>query len=359
MKLFSSYELKNLTLKNRIVMSPMCMYQAADDGIVTDWHMIHYGSRAMGQVGLVFLESTAVEAAGRISPKDLGVWDDAHVEGLSQLASIIQRNGAAAGIQISHAGRKAALKRPTVGPSAITYNDKYPLPHALHLHEIQDIIEQFRLAARRSKQANFDVLELHGAHGYLIHQFLSPLSNQRQDQYGGTIENRYRFLDEIIKAVKLEWDGPLFVRLSLDEYNEAGNTLDEYAYVLAQLKAQEIDLIDCSSGAIVPAYIDVYPGYQVPLAEWAKKEGQMASGAVGLITSGVQAEEILKNERADLIFIGRELLRNPYWPLKAAEELKVWIESPASYQFGWRQVLTANEPKDIWAPGKDMVRNSG
>lgn len=340
-------------------MSPMCMYSAEDDGIVTDWHLLHYASRAMGQVALIFLESTAVSEYGRISSKDLGIWDDIHVEGLSKLASAIKKNGAVAGIQISHSGRKAEVGMPTVAPSAVTYSEKYPIPKELNTDEIKGITEQFRLAAKRSKEAGFEVIEIHGAHGYLIHQFLSPLSNKRNDEYGGNIEKRYRFLDEVITAIKSEWNGPLFVRLSLDEYNKEGNTLSDYTFVLERLKKQGIDLVDCSSGAIVPAQIDVYPGYQVPLAEWAKKQAGLDSGAVGLITSGIQAEEILKNERSDLIFIGRELLRNPYWPLKAAEELKTWIESPPSYRFGWREVVSKKEPRDIWAPGKDLVKNSG
>lgn len=340
-------------------MSPMCMYSAEDDGIVTDWHLLHYASRAMGQVALIFLESTAVSEYGRISSKDLGIWDDIHVEGLSKLASAIKKNGAVAGIQISHSGRKAEVGMPTVAPSAVTYSEKYPIPKELNTDEIKGITEQFRLAAKRSKEAGFEVIEIHGAHGYLIHQFLSPLSNKRNDEYGGNIEKRYRFLDEVITAIKSEWNGPLFVRLSLDEYNKEGNTLSDYTFVLERLKKQGIDLVDCSSGAIVPAQIDVYPGYQVPLAEWVKKQAGLDSGAVGLITSGIQAEEILKNERSDLIFIGRELLRNPYWPLKAAEELKTWIESPPSYRFGWREVVSKKEPRDIWAPGKDLVRNSG
>ncbi len=358
MKLFSPYQIRNVTLKNRIVMSPMCMYAAKDDGFVTDWHVLHYASRAMGQVALVFLESTAVSKDGRLSVKDLGVWDDKHIAGLTELASTIKKNGAVAGIQISHAGRKAEVGKPTVAPSAITYSEKYPMPNELSIEEIQIIVSQFRSAAKRSKKAGFDIIEIHGAHGYLIHQFLSPLSNKRQDEYGGNIENRYRFLDEIITAIKSEWNGPVFVRLSLNEYNEEGNSFDDYAFVLERLKEKGIDLVDCSSGAIVPAYINVYPGYQVPLAEWVKKQSGLDSGAVGLITSGLQAEEILKNGRADLVFIGRELLRNPYWPLKAARDLNAWIESHPSYRRGWREVVSQKEPKEIWAPGKDLVKNN-
>lgn len=358
MKLFSPYQIRNITLKNRIVMSPMCMYSAKNDGLVTDWHILHYASRAIGQVALIFLESTAVSYDGRISSKDLGIWDDVHIEGLTMLASAIKKNGAVAGIQLSHAGRKAEVGMQTVGPSEITYSEKYPIPLELKKDEIKGIIDQFRLAAKRSKEAGFEVIDIHSAHGYLIHQFLSPLSNKRKDEYGGNIENRYRFLDEVITAIKSEWDGPIFVRLSLDEYSIEGNTFSDYAFVLDCLKELGIDLVDCSSGAIVPAQIDVYPGYQVPLAEWVKKQSSLDSGAVGLITSGIQAEEILKNERADLIFIGRELLRNPYWPLKVAEELKTWIESPRSYRLGWREVVSNQEIKDIWAPGKDMVRNN-
>lgn len=355
-KLFSPYTIRNVTLKNRIVMSPMCMYSASDDGYVTDWHIIHYASRAAGQVGLIVIEATAVTKEDRISAKDLGIWDDSQIEGLKKLTNAIKENGAHAAIQLAHAGRKANCGLPTVAPSAVTYSNDYPIPHELSKEEIQDLIESFKLAAIRSEKAGFDIIEIHGAHGYLINQFLSPLSNKRTDEYGGTIENRYRFLKEIIAAVKSVWDGPLFVRLSLDEYHEEGNTQDDFAYVIQQLKEQQVDLIDCSSGAVVPNnHIDVFPGYQVHLAEWVKKQG-IASGAVGLITSPLHAEEILKNNRADLVFLGRELLRNPYWPLTAAEELNTWIDGPNQYVRGWKDVLPQNKESTIWAPGKDAVR---
>lgn len=337
-KLFSPYQIRNVTLKNRIVMSPMCMYSAEDNGYVTDWHIIHYASRAAGGVGLIVIEATAISKEGRISANDLGIWDDSQIEGLKKLTDAIKENGAHSAIQIAHAGRKANCGLPAVAPSAISFSNEYSIPHELSKEEIQQLIEGFKLAAVRSKKAGFDIIEIHGAHGYLINEFLSPLSNKRTDEYGGSIENRYRFLKEIVAAVKSVWDGPLFVRLSLDEYHEEGNTQDDFAYVIQQLKEQEVDLIDCSSGAVVPSHIDVYPGYQVPLAEWVKKQG-IASGAVGLITVPLHAEEILKNNRADLIFLGRELLRNPYWPLKAAEELKTQIEAPNQYIRGWREVL--------------------
>lgn len=335
-KLFEPYKLKNVTLKNRIVMSPMCMYSCyKEDGKVTDWHYTHYTSRAVGQVGLIIFEATAVTPQGRISPQDLGIWSDDHIEGLSKLVGMLKEHGAATGIQIAHAGRKAVLDQEIIAPSAIAFNEKMKTPKEMSLEDIKDTIEAFKQAAVRAKKAGFDVIELHGAHGYLINEFLSPLSNHRNDEYGGSAENRYRFLKEVIEAVKTVWDGPLLVRVSANDYHPEGLNIDDYVQMCGWMKEQDVDLIDVSSGALVPARINVYPGYQVKYAEAIKHESTIDTGAVGLITSPKHAEEILQNERADLIFIARELLRDPYWPRTAAKELGAEIKAPVQYERGW------------------------
>lgn len=326
----------------------MCMYSSFKrDGHVSKFHHLHYGSRAMGQVGLIMLESTAVHPQGRISMKDLGIWDDSHMEGLSELVQEIHRYGSKAGIQLSHAGRKADIEGEIYAPSPLPYKMDRPVPNELSISQIQEIINHFKEAARRAKGAEFDLIELHGAHGYLINQFLSPLTNYRTDQYGGTKENRYRFLEEIINGINEIWDGPLFVRLSVNEYHPEGNQMDDMIYIAGRLKEQGVDLIDCSSGAVVPAKIDVFPGYQVPLAEQIRNEVEIATGAVGLITNPLHAEEILKNNRADLIFMARELLRNPYWPLKAANELGIEITGPGQYSKAWEEAFPVLEK---WYP---------
>lgn len=335
-KLFSPFKIKDLTIKNRIVMAPMCMYSVEkEDGIVTDWHHTHYESRAVGQVGLVILEATAVTAQGRISPQDLGIWSDDHVEGLQELVKRIKRHGVTAGIQIAHAGRKAELPEEIISPSALAFNERYKQPKEMTKENIKQTIEAFKAGAARAKQAGFDVIEIHAAHGYLINQFLSPLTNKREDEYGGSMEKRYNFLREVIDEIQTVWNGPLLVRVSASDYAEEGLTIENYIEISSWMKEQGVDLIDVSSGAVVPARIPVYPGYQVKFAERIRQEANIPTGAVGLITTGIQAEEILQNERADLIFIARELLRDPYWPRTAARELGVEIESPKQYQRGW------------------------
>ncbi|RSK27748.1 NADPH dehydrogenase NamA [Bacillus sp. HMF5848] len=334
--LFSSYTIKNVELKNRIVMGPMCMYSSHnEDGMVEDWHMTHYVSRAVGGVGLVMIEATAVTAQGRISPQDLGIWNDTQIEGLHKLVQQLHNNGAKTAIQLAHAGRKANVDGTIIAPSAIGFSDAYKTPSAMTIEDIKETVEAFKVAAERSKQAGFDIIELHGAHGYLINQFLSPLSNNRDDQYGGSAENRYRFLREIIEAVNEVWDGPLFVRVSATDHHPDGLTVEDYVTFCTWMKEQGVDLIDVSSGALVPAKIDVYPGYQITLAEKIRNESQIATGAVGLITTGIQAEEIVHNNRADLVFVARELLRDPYWPRTAAKELGVKIAPPIQYERGW------------------------
>lgn len=334
--LFSSYDIGGLTLKNRIVMSPMCQYSCFhEDGIVTNWHKVHYASRAVGQVGLIIVEATAVTPQGRISQRDLGIWDDSHIPGLRELVQLCHQQGAKIGIQLGHAGRKADIDGPIIAPSAIPFAEESKVPEEMSPADIKETISAFVAAVHRAKEAGFDVIELHAAHGYLINQFLSPLANKRNDEYGGDRDRRYRFLEEIITQVKEIWDKPLFVRISATDYHPEGNTIEDYVYYARKMKEQGVHLIDCSSGAVVRTPINVYPGYQVPFAERIKKEVGISTGAVGLITSGLQAEEILQSDRADLIFIGRELLRNPYWPRTAALELNIELEGPEQYVRGW------------------------
>ncbi|BBW95711.1 NADPH dehydrogenase NamA [Geobacillus icigianus] len=335
--LFSPYTIGGLTLKNRIVMSPMCMYSCeTKDGTVRTWHKIHYPARAVGQVGLIIVEATGVTPQGRISERDLGIWSDDHIPGLNELVGLVKEHGAAIGIQLAHAGRKAEVPGEIIAPSAIPFQESSRTPKEMTKADIEETVQAFQNGARRAKEAGFDVIEIHAAHGYLINEFLSPLANRRQDEYGGSPENRYRFLGEVIEAVREVWDGPLFVRISASDYHPDGLTASDYVPYAKRMKEQGVDLIDVSSGAVVPARIDVYPGYQVPFAELIRREADIPTGAVGLITSGWQAEEVLRNGRADLVFLGRELLRNPYWPYAAARELGVSIEAPVQYERGWR-----------------------
>lgn len=335
-KLFEPFEIKNTIFKNRIVMAPMCMYQSdQEDGQVTDWHRIHYPTRAVGGVGLIITEATAVQPEGRISPKDLGIWDDSHIDGQAEIVRLMQQNGAKTGIQLAHAGRKATIDGDIHSASAIAFDDSYKTPIEMASEDIVETIKAFKEGAVRAATAGFDVIELHAAHGYLINQFLSPLTNKRIDEYGGSPENRYRILGQIIGAVNEVWDGPLFVRISAHDYQEGGMTPEQYVAMCQWMKQQGVDLIDVSSGAVVPAQIPVFPGYQVPFAEIIKHDTPIATGAVGLITSPLQAEEILQNNRADLVFLARELLRDPYWAYTAARELNADIEAPVPYKRGW------------------------
>lgn len=336
-KLFTPMKIKDVILKNRIVMSPMCMYSCVEeDGKVTAFHLTHYTSRAVGQAGLIMTEATAVQPEGRISANDLGIWSDEHIEGLKELNENIHAYGAKSAIQLAHAGRKAQLDGSIYAPSSLGFNDKLNTPVEMTKRDIRQTVEAFKQAAVRAEKSGFDILELHGAHGYLINQFLSPLSNKRTDEYGGNRENRYRLLQEIIDNVQIVWDGPLFVRLSTNEYHDDGNSLDDILYFTNQLKIQGIDLIDCSSGGVVPVSVSAYPGYQIKRCETIRQTSEIATGAVGLITTGLQAEEILQNDRADLVFIGRSLLRNPYWAKAAADELQTELKAPVQYERGWR-----------------------
>ncbi|MFC7371140.1 NADPH dehydrogenase NamA [Fictibacillus iocasae] len=334
--LFEPITIKHVTLPNRIVMSPMCMYSCADeDGRATGWHVTHYQSRAMGQTGLIMLEASAVTEQGRISANDLGIWDDSHIEGLKMISDAIHSAGSKSAIQIAHAGRKAMIDGPIIAPSPLAFDESMKQPEEMTLQQINETVAAFKEGARRAKEAGFDVIEIHAAHGYLINEFLSPLTNRRSDSYGGSQQKRYRFLQDIIGAVRTVWDGPLFVRISAHDYHPDGSTIEDYAVLAQWMKEDGVDLIDCSSGAVVPAKIPVFPGYQVSFAEKIKTEAQILTGAVGLITSGLQAEEILRNGRADLVFIGRELLRNPYWPRQAAIELRTELDPPKQYERGW------------------------
>lgn len=335
-KLFEPFTIRNLRLKNRIVMSPMCMYAVESrDGMVDAFHKIHYGDRAIGGVGLILLEATAVDPQGRISDRDLGIWDDAQIPGLRSLVELVHRFGGKIGIQLAHAGRKARVDGTIYAPSPIRL-DEYAQPKEMTAEDISAVKNAFKRAVGRAKAAGFDVIELHAAHGYLLHQFLSPLSNRRTDAYGGSEDNRFRLLSEVIDETRSEWSGPLFVRISASDYLEGGLTVATFSDRAKAMKAQGVDLIDASSGGLLPAPIESFPGYQVPFAEIIRREAKVATGAVGLITSPTQAEDIVHNDRADLVFLGRELLRDPYWPYRAAVELESPIETPASYRRGWR-----------------------
>lgn len=347
--LFSPYTIKSVSFRNRIVVSPMCQYSSID-GFANNWHLVHLGSRAVGGAGLIIQEATAVLPEGRISYADMGIWKDEHIEKLREINAFIHENGAVAGIQLAHAGRKASAETAWNGgrqikegenswlplaPSAIPFHEKDVIPKELSKVEIGVIIEAFKTAAKRSLEAGFKVLEIHAAHGYLIHEFYSPLSNKRTDEYGGSFENRIRFLLEIIEAVHQVWPGnlPLLVRISATDWVEEGWTIEDSVALAKILKTKGVDLIDTSSAANIPkAPIPVGPDYQVPLAAQIRKEAAIATGAVGLITDAQQAETILQNGEADLIFIARELLRNPYFPLQAAKELGDEITWPKQYE---------------------------
>ncbi|MCV2521739.1 NADPH dehydrogenase NamA [Bacillus velezensis] len=335
-KLFTPWTVKDVTIKNRIVMAPMCMYSSHEkDGKLQPFHMAHYISRAIGQVGLIIVEATAVNPQGRISDQDLGIWSDDHIEGFAKLTEQVKAQGSKIGIQLAHAGRKAELEGDIYAPSAIPFDEQSKTPAEMTTEQIKETIQEFKQAAARAKEAGFDIIELHAAHGYLMHEFLSPLSNHRTDEYGGSHENRYRFLGETIEAVKEVWDGPLFVRISASDYTDKGLDIADHIGFAKWMKEQGVDLIDCSSGAIVQADINVFPGYQVSFAEKIREQAEIATGAVGLITTGTMAEEILQNNRADLIFVARELLRDPHFARSAAKQLNTEIPSPVQYDRAW------------------------
>jgi 2,4-dienoyl-CoA reductase-like NADH-dependent reductase (Old Yellow Enzyme family) len=348
--LFQPISFRGVTLKNRIVVSPMCQYSSAD-GLADDWHLVHLGSRAVGGAGLIFVEATAVTAEGRITPGDMGIWDDRHIEPLARIARFIHRMGGIAGIQLAHAGRKASclvpwqgggrLKTPeeggweVVAPSVIPFREGDPLPRALDSEGIEMIVAEFAAAARRAIQAGFRVIEIHGAHGYLLHSFLSPLSNKRTDSYGGSLENRMRMLLRVATALRqtIPDDVPLFTRISSTDWVEGGWDIDQSVELARALKSAGVDLIDCSSGGLVPgAVVPVAPGYQVPFAAAILAQADIPTGAVGLITEPDQADAIIKSGQADLVFLAREMLREPYWALKAGQALGQEQKWPVQYE---------------------------
>jgi 2,4-dienoyl-CoA reductase-like NADH-dependent reductase (Old Yellow Enzyme family) len=348
--LFSPLKLAGVTFSNRIVVSPMCEY-SSEDGFANDWHFVHLGSRAVGGAGLVFTEAAAVTPEGRITPQDLGFWKDDHIPAWKRIVEFLHSQGAHAGMQLAHAGRKASMSRPWDGeehvkpvaeggwtdvlaPSAIAFSDKYAQPVAVDAAGIDRLVAAFRDAAQRAIEARFDVIEIHSAHGYLLHEFLSPLSNRRTDEYGGNLENRARLLLRVVDAVREVWtaERPLFVRISATDWTEGGWDLDQSVALAKLLKPRGVDLIDVSSGGLVSgAQIPAGPGYQTPFAERIRKEVQIPSGAVGMITGAAQAEHILRTGQADLVFLAREFLRDPYWPLHAAAELHDTTPWPPQY----------------------------
>jgi len=348
-RLFDRLAIRDVTFANRVFVSPMCEYSSTD-GFANDWHFVHLGSRAVGGAGLVLTEATAVLPEGRISPHDLGIWKDDHIESLARIVRFIHEQGSAAGMQLAHAGRKASTYAPgkghgripegeggwnnVVAPSALPFTEGYPMPQALSIDSIQNIASAFAAAARRACEAGFRVIEIHAAHGYLIHEFLSTLSNQRTDAYGGSFENRTRILREIVAAVRDSWPerAPLLVRISATDWIDGGWDIQQSVELARQLKELGADLIDCSSGGnVAHAKIPVGPGYQTQFAEQIRREAGILTGAVGMITSPVQAEHIMVTGQADAVVIAREFLRDPYWPLRAARELGQAISWPVQY----------------------------
>ncbi len=348
--LFTPLTLRGVTFRNRIAVSPMCQY-SSQDGFANDWHFVHLGSRAVGGAGLVMVEATAVEAIGRISPQDLGIWKDEHIAPLARITRFIHEHGSVAGIQLAHAGRKASTAQPwkgggpiapgvndgwkPVGPSAVAFDAEHTVPEALDEAGLQRVVRAFVDATERAKAAGFRQVEVHAAHGYLLHEFLSPLSNQRTDRYGGSFENRVRLTREVVQAVRKRWpeELPLFVRISASDWVEGGWSLDDSVALAKLLKQDGADLIDCSSGGVVPGVkIPAGPGYQTMFAERIRKEAGIATGAVGFIRSAFQADHILRTEQADVVILARELLRDPYWPLHVAKELHAQVAWPPQYE---------------------------
>ena len=348
-KLFEPLQIKSVTLKNRIVISPMCEY-SAEDGFANDWHLVHLGSRAIGGAGLIITEAASVSPEGRITKFDLGIWKDEHIAPLKRITDFIHQHGSVAGIQLAHAGRKASYLRPwegktqltiadggwnVIAPCPIPFEEGNTLPPDLSADGIVKVIDDFKKAAQRALAAGFKVIEIHAAHGYLLHQFLSPLSNLRKDEYGGSFENRIRLLIEVIRAIRTVWPDelPLFVRISATEWTEGGWNEDDSILLSKKLKSEGVDLVDCSTGGnINHARIPSKPGYQVPFAEKIKQETGILTGAVGLITTASQAEEILENDQADLVFLARQSLRDAYFPLHAAKELGADVKWPVQYE---------------------------
>ncbi len=348
MNLFDELQIRDVLLRNRIIVSPMCQYSSVD-GFANDWHLVHLGSRAVGGAALIFTEACAVSPEGRISPQDLGIWKDDHISFLSRITHFLLSQGTVPGIQLAHAGRKASTPPPwrsggfisesaggwkPVAPSAIAFSETYAQPAALETSGIQKIIKDFRAAATRAQQAGFQVIEIHSAHGYLLHEFLSPLANQRTDSYGGSFENRTRLLREVVTAIRGVWPVcyPLFVRISASDWVPGGWDIEQSVALAELLGPLGVDLIDCSSGGMVPnAKIPVAPGYQVPFADQIRQRTGILTGAVGMITNANQADAILNEGKADVVILAREFLRQPYWPLAVARDLGFPVSWPVQY----------------------------
>jgi 2,4-dienoyl-CoA reductase-like NADH-dependent reductase (Old Yellow Enzyme family) len=348
MHLFEPLRLRGVTLRNRIGVSPMCQYSSVD-GFSSDWHLVHLGARAVGGAGLVLTEAAAVLPEGRISPHDLGLWKDEHVAGLARIAAFVRAQGAAPGVQLAHAGRKASVRRPwegggplppgeggwvPVGPSGAPFSPEHTTPAPLDAAGLAAVVEAFAAAAARALAAGFEVVEVHAAHGYLLHELLSPLVNDRRDGYGGSFEGRTRLLREVVEAVRRVWPErlPLLVRVSASDWVEGGWTPDDTVELARALVPLGVDLLDCSSGGAVPRVkIPVEPGYQVPFAARVRREAGLASAAVGMITEPAQADAIVREGQADLVLLARELLRDPHWPLRAARALGHDVAWPAQY----------------------------
>jgi 2,4-dienoyl-CoA reductase-like NADH-dependent reductase (Old Yellow Enzyme family) len=346
--LFDLLPIRSLTLANRIVVSPMCQYSSVD-GFSNEWHLVHVGSRAVGGAALVMTEATAVTPDGRISPQDLGIYDDGHAPGLARIVDFVHSQKALAGIQLAHAGRKGSTRRPweppgtvtpanggwqPIGPTGEPFTDNYPVPRPLRVDEIPGVVDAFRTAARRALGAGFDIVEIHAAHGYLIHEFYSPLVNTRTDAYGGSYDNRVRLCLEVVDAVRGVWPErlPVFVRISATDWKEGGWDLEQSVELARRLRDRGVDLVDCSSGgAVHDQQIAVGPGYQVPFAERIRRDAGVATAAVGMITEAAQADAIIRGGQADVVLLARELLRDPYWPLHAADKLGHVVPWPPQY----------------------------
>lgn len=348
--LFEPIRLRSVELRHRIIVSPMCQYSCTD-GLANDWHLVHLGSRAVGRAAAIITEAAAVHADGRISHKDLGIWSDAHVEPLRRVFSFIEQQGSVPGMQLAHAGRKASTAEPWKGgnplspqeggwspimaPSPLPFHEGYQVPHALSAGEIAGIVTAFADAARRAEAAGARIIELHGAHGYLLHSFLSPLSNRRTDQYGGTFANRIRIVCDVVTAVRKVWPEqyPLLLRISASDWSEGGWTIEDSIALARTVKPLGVDLVDCSSGGnVATAKIPVGPGYQVAFAERVRREAGLPTGAVGMITSPAQADQIIRSGQSDVVILARQFLRDPYWPLIAAHELGQNIDWPPQYE---------------------------
>ncbi|MBW4523718.1 MAG: NADH:flavin oxidoreductase/NADH oxidase [Phormidium tanganyikae FI6-MK23] len=350
--LFEPLNQRGVIFRNRVTVSPMCQY-SSQDGFANDWHVVHLVSRAVGGAGLVMTEASAVEPDGRITPQDLGIWKDEQIESLAKIVEMLHRNGAMAGIQLAHAGRKSSTAPPwddgavlseeqggwiPVAPSALPYESESVNPIALSIEQIQSLTQSFVLAAQRSLNAGFNLIEIHAAHGYLLHEFLSPISNQRTDGYGGSFENRIRFLCEVVEAVRnvLPDQAPLWVRISATDWLENGWSIEQSVALADKLKSLGVDLIDCSSGAVAPGEkIPIGAGYQVNFADRIRRETGIATGAVGMITSPEQADQIIRTGQADMVLLAREMLRDPYWAMRAAKKLRQSVPSPVQYERAW------------------------